>query len=369
MQSLVYYLDKPGGIVCRTGRAGFRSGTGRGSVADRPHVGLPIRCGDLQARAAAHQTLAGHRAARGLVLRRCRRLRSREVSARRSGGPGVRHSVRQQATASIAANNGTGDWTSCPSTQATGHEFPGFARTHAILPDWFVKYGPIVKFAPWIRSQHRLPTGTAGLLPGRDDAGQPLHREPRRRTDRRGFAKHLCPAIRSGDAVPARSSCQPRPRTAESRAAGFRRRPRRRPAVGRRDRGSVMRECQPFNEPHFVMINAPCREAYELAPKLMGYGTVLDGHAGVKGGQRQAANRPRSRSEQRHPLSPAMLPGHARLQHAWHSTCAAVSLGGAIAEDRPDDQRRRKDFTTPSIRARHLPSGRAGQPESHCRVG
>ena len=42
--------------------------------------------------------------------------------------------------------NGTGDWTSCPNTQATGHEFPGFARLYTILPDWFVKLGPIVKF-------------------------------------------------------------------------------------------------------------------------------------------------------------------------------------------------------------------------------
>ncbi len=41
---------------------------------------------------------------------------------------------------------GTGDWTSCPNTQATGHEFPGFARSHAVLPAWFVQYGPIVKF-------------------------------------------------------------------------------------------------------------------------------------------------------------------------------------------------------------------------------
>ena len=31
------------------------------------------------------------------------------------------------------------------------------------------------------------------------------------------------------------------------------------------------------------MVNAPVAPAYELAPKLMGYGTVLDGHAGVKG--------------------------------------------------------------------------------------
>src|SRR5690606_8564662 len=46
---------------------------------------------------------------------------------------------------------------------------------------------------------------------------------------------------------------------------------------------TVLDHCRPFNEPHFVMINAPAREAYELAPKLMGYGTVLDAHAGVKG--------------------------------------------------------------------------------------
>jgi len=45
---------------------------------------------------------------------------------------------------------GTGDWTSCPNTQATGHEFPGFARKYAILPDWFVKWGPIVRFSPGV---------------------------------------------------------------------------------------------------------------------------------------------------------------------------------------------------------------------------
>ncbi|MEI6389101.1 MAG: alcohol dehydrogenase catalytic domain-containing protein, partial [Spirochaetota bacterium] len=43
-------------------------------------------------------------------------------------------------------DKGTGDWTSCPKTQATGHEFPGFARRYAILPSWFVELGPIVKF-------------------------------------------------------------------------------------------------------------------------------------------------------------------------------------------------------------------------------
>ncbi|NJM94737.1 MAG: alcohol dehydrogenase catalytic domain-containing protein [Cytophagales bacterium] len=43
-------------------------------------------------------------------------------------------------------DHGTGDWTSCPDTIATGHEFPGFARTHAILPKWLVDLGPIKKF-------------------------------------------------------------------------------------------------------------------------------------------------------------------------------------------------------------------------------
>ena len=43
-------------------------------------------------------------------------------------------------------DEGTGDWTSCPDTQATGHEFTGLARKYAILPDWFVALGPIVKF-------------------------------------------------------------------------------------------------------------------------------------------------------------------------------------------------------------------------------
>jgi threonine dehydrogenase-like Zn-dependent dehydrogenase len=52
---------------------------------------------------------------------------------------------------------------------------------------------------------------------------------------------------------------------------------------------AVLRECRPFGEPHFVMINAPAEAAYALAPKLMGYGTVLDAHAGVKG----ASGKPR----------------------------------------------------------------------------
>lgn len=45
----------------------------------------------------------------------------------------------------------------------------------------------------------------------------------------------------------------------------------------------IFAACKPFNEPHFVMMNAPCREGYELSVRLLGYGTVLDAHAGVKG--------------------------------------------------------------------------------------
>ena len=51
----------------------------------------------------------------------------------------------------------------------------------------------------------------------------------------------------------------------------------------------VMEQCKPFNEPHFVMINASSEAAYMLGTRLMGYGTVLDAHAGVKG----ASGKPR----------------------------------------------------------------------------
>jgi threonine dehydrogenase-like Zn-dependent dehydrogenase len=47
----------------------------------------------------------------------------------------------------------------------------------------------------------------------------------------------------------------------------------------------VMTACRPFNEPHFVMVNASAESAYRLAVSLMGRGTVLDVHAGVKGAE------------------------------------------------------------------------------------
>jgi len=54
-------------------------------------------------------------------------------------------------------------------------------------------------------------------------------------------------------------------------------------------REKVLEECKPFNEPHFVMIDASAEAAYRLGVSLMGYGTVLDAHAGVKG----ASGKPR----------------------------------------------------------------------------
>lgn len=46
---------------------------------------------------------------------------------------------------------------------------------------------------------------------------------------------------------------------------------------------NVFKHCKPFNEPHFVMMNVPAQAGYELAVQLMGYNTVFDAHAGVKG--------------------------------------------------------------------------------------
>jgi L-iditol 2-dehydrogenase len=178
---------------------------------------------------------------------------------------------------------GTGDWTSCPNTQATGHEFPGFARTHAILPDWFVKRGPIVKFPkgfdPGIACQLEP---LACCLEGMTRVNNCIEN---RVVVLIGAGSQSTYALQCAQALGARKIIlvnrgQERLERVlrdfgDERVVGLR--------WDDRVVESVRQECQPFNEPHFVMINAPCREAYELAPQLMGYGTVLDGHAGVKG--------------------------------------------------------------------------------------
>lgn len=185
-------------------------------------------------------------------------------------------------TCIYCGDEGTGDWTSCPNTQATGHEFPGFARRYAVLPQWFVELGPIMKFPPGFNPDHAcqlepLACSLEGLtrvnncienrvvvLIGAGSQGayalQSVQRmgarkvilvnrgEERLQRVLRDFGDSRVVGIRWDDAVIE----------------------------------NVRRECLPFNEPHFVMVNAPVQAAYELATKLMGHGTVMDGHAGVK---------------------------------------------------------------------------------------
>ncbi len=180
--------------------------------------------------------------------------------------------------------HGTGDWTSCPNTQATGHEFPGFARSHAVLPDWFVKLGPIMKFP-------------AGFSPDAACHIEPLAccLEGLTRVNN-CITNRVVVLIGAGSQSTYALQC--------ARAMGARKiilvnRGAERLERVLRDFGDervvglawdenvvrrVFEECRPFNEPHFVMVTTPAVAGYELATKLMGYGTVLDGHAGVKGG-------------------------------------------------------------------------------------
>jgi L-iditol 2-dehydrogenase len=180
-------------------------------------------------------------------------------------------------------DEGTGDWTSCPQTQATGHEFPGFARTHAILPRWFVELGPIVKFPkgfdPDLACQLEP---LACCLEGMTRVNGCIE-------DRVvvliGAGSQSIYALQCAQAMGARKIILVNRGEARLKRA-------------LRDFGApnvvgipwregveeeILAECRPFNEPHFVMINAPTDAAYHLAVKLMGYGTVLDAHAGVKG--------------------------------------------------------------------------------------
>lgn len=181
--------------------------------------------------------------------------------------------------------NGTGDWTSCPNTQATGHEFPGFARSHAILPAWFVRLGPVVKFDPGFNPSHACQLEPlACCLEGMTRVN---HCIENRIVVLIGAGSQSTYALQCAQAMKARKIIvvnRGRERLervlrdfGDERVVGI-----------RWDEDvveNVLKECKPFNEPHFVMVNAPVQQAYELAPKLMGYGTVLDAHAGVKGAE------------------------------------------------------------------------------------
>ncbi|MEZ6088669.1 MAG: alcohol dehydrogenase catalytic domain-containing protein [Pirellulaceae bacterium] len=179
--------------------------------------------------------------------------------------------------------DGTGDWTSCPNTQATGHEFPGFARSHAILPKWFVDSGPIVKFPAGFNPNHACQLEPlACCLEGMTRVNNCIEN---RIVVLIGAGSQSTYALQCAQAMKARKIIlinRGRERLervlsdfGDHRVVGVR--------WDEHVVENTLAHCKPFNEPHFVMVNAPVKEAYDLAPKLMGYGTVLDGHAGVKG--------------------------------------------------------------------------------------
>ncbi len=178
--------------------------------------------------------------------------------------------------------NGTGDWTSCPRTQATGHEFPGFARQYAILPEWFVRLGPVVRFPEVVTADqacHLEPL--ACCLEGMTRVN---HCVERRVVVLIGAGAQSAYALQCARAMGARRII------VVNRGAA--RLNRLLQEFGGDDVvglpwdehvvENVRQACRPFNEPHFVMVNASAEAAYRLGVRLMGYGTVLDAHAGVK---------------------------------------------------------------------------------------
>ncbi len=288
MKNLVYYLDKPGGTFTpveeslpQPGRGEIRVRVLRTSVCQSDvvisKVGLP--------RIKSWPAILLH-----------------EVSARVDAvGPGVTKFAPGDLVGIgcdipcgdraciYCGDRGTGDWTSCPKTIATGHEFPGFARTHAVLPDWFVDLGPIARFDADINPDHACQVEPlACCLEGMTRVNHCI-------------AHRIVVLIGAGSQSTYALQC--------ALAMGARKviivnRGRDRLERVLRDFGTdsvvgvpwdgqavenVLAECRPFNEPHFVMINTPAEAGYRLATQLVGYGTVLDAHAGVKG----ASGKPR----------------------------------------------------------------------------
>lgn len=186
-------------------------------------------------------------------------------------------------------DHGTGDWTSCPNTQATGHEFPGFARKYAILPDWFVRLGPIVKFDANVTADeacHLEP-----LACGLEGMTRVNNCIENRIVVLVGAGSQSTYALQCALAMGARKVIMiNRGKERLERVMKDFEDPRVVGLLWTEDVvEKVMEECKPFNEPHFVMINASAEAAYILGTQLMGYGTVLDAHAGVKG----ASGKPR----------------------------------------------------------------------------
>lgn len=178
---------------------------------------------------------------------------------------------------------GTGDWTSCPDTHATGHEFPGFARTHALLPDWFVKLGPIKKFpkntdpdaicqleplACCIEGMTRVNNCIEDRIVVLIGAGS-----------QSTYALQVAQAMKARKIIMVNRGKERLERVlkdfGDNRTVGI--------PWDENVTENVFKACKPFNEPHFIMINVPHRSGYDLATQLVGYNTVLDAHAGVKG--------------------------------------------------------------------------------------
>ncbi|MFI4874723.1 MAG: alcohol dehydrogenase catalytic domain-containing protein [Blastopirellula sp. JB062] len=181
--------------------------------------------------------------------------------------------------------DGSGDWTSCPNTWATGHEYDGFSRSHAILPKWFVDRGPIVKFPTGFNPDHACQLEPlACCLEGMTRVS---HCIENRVVVLIGAGSQSTYALQCAQAMNARKIILVN-RGAERLERVLRDFGDSNTVGVRWDENvveNVFKECAPFNEPHFVMVNAPVAAAYQLAPQLMGYGTVLDAHAGVKGAE------------------------------------------------------------------------------------
>ncbi len=282
MKNLIYYLDKPGGDFIPTEEAIEQPGPGeillrtrRTSVCQSDVViykhGLP-RIKSWPA-IILHETSCE-------VIATGEGVRQFEVGDLVGLGCDIPCGKRGCI---YCGDEGTGDWTSCPDTQATGHEFPGFARKYALLPKWFVDLGPIKKFPKGFNADQACQLEPlACCLEGMNRVNNCI-------TDRVvvliGAGSQSTYALQAAQAMGARKIIVVN--RGEQRLNRVIRDFGNDKTIGLRwDEHvveNVFEACKPFNEPHFIMMNVPHQSGYELATKLVGYNTVVDAHAGIKG--------------------------------------------------------------------------------------